>query len=334
MNMQKWVRELLTSPEKKAMPILSFPAIGPLGCTVDELVKDRDLQERAMDYVAAHTDTLAVLSMMDLSVEADAFGAEIRYAAHELPTVVGRLVSDPEAAEELEIPVVTEHRTMEYVAAVGRMAKKGGEKPVFAGCIGPFTLAARLQDVTEALMNCYDEPEMVHVILEKTSAFLVEYLREFKAAGANGVILAEPLTGILGPDMAEEFSHPYVKKVIEAVQDENFLVIYHNCGDRVPAQIGEIRELGAGGYHLGNAVDMKAVLPEFPENVLVMGNIDPVGQLLRGNPASIADAVKKLMDACGKYPNFVPSSGCDVPPETPWENIQAFFRAVADWYGK
>lgn len=331
-NMKQWVQTVINTPAKKAMPILSFPAVFPMGCTVEQLVRDRDLQEKAMDYVSRHTDMLAVLSMMDLSVEADAFGAEIHFAPYDLPTVVGQMISDPEEAEALTVPDVMACRTREYVEAVGRMAEKSSDKPVFAGCIGPFTLAARLQDVTEALMNCYDEPEMVHTVLKKNTAFLISYLKAFKAAGANGVILAEPLTGILSPDLADEFSHPYVKQVIAQVQDEDFLVIYHNCGDRVPALLEGIRALGAGSYHLGNAVNIKAVLPEFPEDVLVFGNIDPVGQLLNGTPETISEAVGKLLDECGTYPNFVPSTGCDVPPEAPWENIQALFQAVETWY--
>ena len=331
-NMTQWVRNLIASPTKKAMPVLSFPAISALGCTVDELVRDRELQVRAMAYVAEKTDTLAVLSMMDLSVEADAFGAKICYASDELPTVVGQMITDPDEAEELEIPEVMEHRTAEYIEAVRSSAAKTTDRPVFAGCIGPFTLAARLQDVTEALMNCYDEPEMVHAILEKTSAFLVNYLNAFKEAGADGVVLAEPLTGILSPALAEEFSHPYVKQVIDAVQDDSFLVIYHNCGDKVPMMIDEISRLGAKAYHLGNAVVLKDMIPAFSPDVLVMGNIDPVGHFLNGSPASITAAVHQLMEDCAGYPNFVPSSGCDIPPATPWTNIEAFFCAVKSYY--
>lgn len=43
--------------------------------------------------------------------------------------------------------------------------------------------------------------------------------------------MAEPLAGLLSPDLAEEFSAEYVKKIVEAVQTEEFLVVYHNCGD-------------------------------------------------------------------------------------------------------
>ena len=32
-----------------------------------------------------------------------------------------------------------------------------------------------------------------------------------------------------------------------------------------------------------------------------------------------------------QYPNFVLSSGCDTPPHTPMENIDAFFKALDDF---
>ena len=34
MNVQKWLEEIRTSPVKKPMPILSFPSVQLLGCTV------------------------------------------------------------------------------------------------------------------------------------------------------------------------------------------------------------------------------------------------------------------------------------------------------------
>ena len=40
------------------------------------------------------------------------------------------------------------------------------------------------------------------------------------------------------------------------------------------------------------------------------------------------------MNACCKYPNFVISSGCDIPPASKWENIDAFFKAVDEFYGR
>jgi uroporphyrinogen decarboxylase len=65
-----------------------------------------------------------------------------------------------------------------------------------------------------------------------------------------------------------------------------------------------------------------------------MGNIDPAGQFRNGTPESIREATLSLLNECGKYPNFVISSGCDVPPLSKWENIDAFFAAIEEYYNK
>ena len=65
-----------------------------------------------------------------------------------------------------------------------------------------------------------------------------------------------------------------------------------------------------------------------------MGNIDPAGILRMGTPEEIKNATLDVMSKCSEHKNFVISSGCDIPPLTPWENIDAFFDAVKEFYGK
>ena len=36
----------------------------------------------------------------------------------------------------------------------------------------------------------------------------------------------------------------------------------------------------------------------------------------------------ELLEKCSSYPNFIISSGCDIPPLSSWDNIQAFFNQV------
>lgn len=98
-------------------------------------------------------------------------------------------------------------------------AKRVTDRPVFAGCVGPFSLAGRLTDVSEAMILCYEDPDNMKILLEKCTEFLIKYAKEYKKIGANGIIMAEPLAGVLSPDLAAEFSEPYVRAVVEAVQD-------------------------------------------------------------------------------------------------------------------
>ena len=216
--------------------------------------------------------------------------------------------------------------------AIAEAKKRISDRPVLAGVIGPFSLTGRLVDVTEAMIYCYDEPDMMHEVLGKAAAFLTDYVRAYKERGANGVVIAEPLAGLLSPDLEREFSAPYVKQIIDAVQDENFLVIYHNCGDKVVYMADSLFGLGAGAYHFGNAIDIEDMLKKAPEGTVIMGNIDPAGQFRNGTPESIRKATLDLLERCAKWPNFVISSGCDIPPLSKWENIDAYFGAVADFY--
>ena len=331
-NMKEWLAELLAAPKKKAMPVLSFPAIQLMDITVKDLISDAGAQAKGMKMIADRVDSLASVSLMDLSVEAECFGSAIRYSDDEVPTVIGSVVGSEEEAEALQIPAIGSGRTQIYIDAIAMAVKEIADRPVFAGIIGPFSLAGRLMDVTEAMVYCYEEPDMVHTILEKASQFLIDYANAYKAAGAHGVVMAEPLAGMLSPALSEEFSCDYVKKIVDAVQDDDFLVIYHNCGNYTIQMIDQILATGSAAYHFGNAISMAEMMTHIPEGTIAMGNVDPAGEIRNGTAESVREATLNVMGECCKYPNFVISTGCDIPPMSKWENIDAFFAAVEEYY--
>ena len=328
MNIRNILWEAARAEEQRGLPILSFPAAQKMNATVEQLVKDSQLQARAMEIIAHETDTLAAVSLMDLSVEAEAFGAQVRFYEDEVPVVIGQLISDEDEAEALQVPSLDAGRAKICVEGVRLAKQRIQDKPVIAGMVGPYSLAGRLMDVTEIIYVCFDEPETVHCVLEKATAYLIRYGQAMKEAGADGIMMAEPLTGILSPDMAAEFSVPYVKRIIDALQDETFAVLYHNCGNSVCNMLPEIFSQGAAAYHFGNAVDMAKVMEAAPADALCMGNVDPAAQFTHGTPESVREATVELVKKCGAYKNFVPSSGCDIPARAKWENIQAFFDAL------
>ena len=333
-NMKQWLGQMIAAPKKKALPVLSFPSVSLLGCTVKELISDSERQAQGMCLIAERTDAAASVSLMDLSVEAECFGAKISISDDEVPTVVGRLINDMDEAEALTVPHVGAGRTDIYIDAIKKATARITDRPVLAGIIGPFSLAARLLDVSEIMMDCYDDPDMVHLVLEKATEFLLEYTKAYKAAGANGVVMAEPVSGLLSPALEAEFSAPYVKRIVDAVQDDDFILVYHNCGDNTPHMVDSFLSFGAAAYHFGNAVDMKEMLEKFPADIPVMGNVDPAGVLRMGTPERVKDATLSVMEKCCEHSNFVISSGCDIPPMTPWKNLDAFFEAVKEYYGK
>ena len=332
MNMREWIENMRQAELKKPMPILSFPSVQLLKISVKELISDSSLQAEGMRLVAERTDAAAAVSLMDLSVEAECFGSTVKTSDEEVPTVVGKLVHDEEEAKALTVPSVGSARSGLYVEAIEKALTYITDRPVFAGMIGPFSLAARILDVTEVMIDCYDEPDMVHIVLEKATAFLKEYAKAYKDVGAHGIVIAEPVAGLLSPSLEEEFSAPYVKEIVDYVQDDSFIVIYHNCGDNTIKMIDSILSTGSAAYHFGNSIDMAEMMSHIPENIIAMGNVDPSGQFFSGTPDSIREETMNVMKSCCGYKNFVISSGCDIPPMSKWENIDAFFAAANEFY--
>jgi len=334
MNMNKWMDKLIYEEDKKAFPLLSFPSVQMLFVTVKELVSDSNAQALGMKMLADKYPMAAVPSFMDLSVEAEAFGSRAVYAADEVPTIIGKIVETEEDADALRIPEIGEGRTGIYIEGVRKALKLVTDRPVFGGCIGPFSLAGRLMDVNEVMLLCYEEPELVHKILRKATDFIIKYVLAYKEVGAHGIIMAEPLAGVLSPKLMQEFSSSYVREIVEAVQDQGYVVIYHNCGNYTIQLVDEILDTGCRMFHFGDAIDMKDMMALMPPDCVVMGNLSPSRQFRNGTPASVRIETIRLLENCKNYRNFVISSGCDIPPLTEFENIDAFFETVDAFYYK
>lgn len=328
--MKEKVTKLLQN-KANTVPILSFPSAQLLGISVKELISSAQRQAEGMRAVVDRCPVGASLNMMDLSVEAEAFGAKIRVSEKENPTVEKGILDDIADAASVVVPTVGAGRTGICVEGVRLAKEQLGEVPVFCGAIGPYSLAGRLFDMTELMMACFDSPDDVKILLEKCSSFIASYIKAFQEVGADGVILAEPAAGLLSPSLAEEFSTPFVKKIFDAVDRDGFVICYHNCGRSAGDMIPSLAALNADIYHFGNAVDLPRALSEMPADRVVMGNVNPV--LFRnGAPEEIRAEVQRVYDACAAWPNFMISSGCDIPAASSWENIDAYFDKVNELY--
>jgi len=333
-NMHRWIAGLISTPRRSALPIMTSPGIPLIGAAPPDVFRSGKLQAEAVIALVAETpQAAAVLTMMDLSVEAEAFGAPVKFSEEENPTTIGAVVSDLAGIEKLQIPQVGDARTGECPLAAKLCVEKIADRPTLGGLIGPFSLSGRIADMGKMMLWAATEPATVHALLEKTTAFLLDYAKAFKASGCNGLIMAEPAAGLISPKMSQEFSANYIKRIVDAVQDESFVFILHNCG-KTEKMIDAMLSTGVSALSVGNVVDMCKILPQVPKNVPVLGNLDPAGLFRLGTPETMYEATIALLDQTAEFPNFVLSSGCDIPPGTPLENVQAFFRALGDWNSK
>ena len=311
-----------------AMPVATFPGIALTGTTVHDLVTDAGKQSETQLAFHRRFGTSVLMSCMDLSVEAEAFGAAVTFSDTEVPTVTRRLVTDEAAASTIRVPPIGTRRTRVYLDAVASLVRQGEGVPVLAGTIGPFSLAGRLFGVSETLLATAAGPEGIAGLLEKVTDFLLAYAMAFKSAGASGVIIAEPSAGLLSPRGMAAYSSPYVKRIIEGVEGDGFEVILHNCAAKT-FHLEAVAASGAHIVHFGAPMDIPAALAKLPREMIVCGNLDPAGVFVQSTPEAIAQLTRSLISGTDGYGNFVISSGCDIPAATPLENLDAFFHEAS-----
>ena len=324
---------MLQKKKRLAIPIMTHPGIELCGSTVLKAVTDGQAHADAICALNDRFPADAVTAIMDLTVEAEAFGAQIRFSENEIPSILGRLVHDAGSVAGLEVPSLDRGRVPEYLKANRIVASRIKDKKVFGGCIGPFSLAGRLFDLSELMMAMYIEPETVTMLLEKCTAFITSYLLAMKGTGIDGVILAEPASGLVSNDDCYLYSSVYVRRIVDAVQDDGFSIVLHNCGNTGHCTDAMIRS-GASALHFGNRADMVEALKTCPPELPVMGNIDPVTVMQQASPEQVYAAVSELLGKTAGFGNFILSTGCDVPPRTPVVNIQAFYQALSDYNEK
>lgn len=332
-NMTEWVKAVISSRKVAALPIMTHPGIEMTGRRVIDAVSDGEVHFNAVRALAERYDTAAATVIMDLTVEAEAFGADIAFELDEVPAVRGRLLSSADDIARLQVPPLSNGRVPQYLKANLLAARAITDRPVLAGCIGPFSLAGRLYDMSEIMILIYQNPDAAAMLLDKCTDFILKYCIALKKTGANGVVMAEPAAGLLSDDDCMRFSSVYVRRIVEAVQDDSFIVVLHNCGNTGQCT-NAMTATGAAAYHFGNKCDMEQVSRQVPPTALTMGNLDPVSLFKSATPDEMRRATLDLLRRMSNYPNFVISSGCDTPPHSPLANIDAFFEAVNEWNSK
>lgn len=330
MNMERWIEQVIQQKKVAAVPIMTHPGIELGNRTVREAVTNGRIQYEAVIRLCERYPSAAACTIMDLTTEAECFGAEIEFSDIAVPAVRGRLLNDIKDISRLKVPSLNSGRIPEYLKANLLAAEKICDRPLFGGCIGPFSLAGRLYDMSDIMVLICEEPDAAHELLSKCTEFILKYCLALRETGANGVVMAEPAAGLMSNEQCVDFSSLYVKYIVEKVQTPEFSVVLHNCGNTGHCTKAMV-ETGAAMYHFGNKCAMCEVMEDVPPTAIGMGNIDPVSIFKDAMPAQMKQTVKSLLDHTRKFPNFVLSSGCDTPPHTPLHNIDAFFDALGEW---
>lgn len=318
-------------PGRLAMPLCVYSGLEITGESIEDMISVPGSQFKAIMALQDRYRTPVLLTAIDTTAEAEAYGCEVKFSAREAPSIVGRLVTTAADVAALADPVPGDARTRVPIETAWRLTAEVGESvPVLGTMLGPFALATRLFGLNEAIAATATEPETIETLLDNVTGFLCRYALEFRETGAWGIVVAEAAAGRLSSEGLARFSTHFVKRIVKAVKTPDFSVIVHNCRASID-HLDAITASGASIYHFGAGMDIVAALAKVGPEIVLSGNIDAKKIFLKGTPQIAGDATRALLEATRPYKNFIISSGCDIPPGAPLANLNTFFRAVSDF---
>jgi uroporphyrinogen decarboxylase len=311
----KNLKEYFMSFERfPVIPILGYPALPALNISTQECLFSPEKHCKVAKYLLQEYEVDAILPLLDLTVEAEALGAQVKYTAYEAPQI----------AEHAENITSRETEKMKaYIQTVEKLRGISRGTPVGAYVTGPFTAAGQVIGIQKLIKQVYIQEEMAKETLERVVETIQGYGEKIEEAGADFIIVAEPTSSLLSPEQFKKHSKPYIKKVIGALKIETIL---HICG-KARHLLKEVQETGAAGVSVDQNIPLQEAAKTLPENILILGNYPPTN-LAHEKPSIIKENVEKMLEPVKEHKNIIASTGCDIPAKTPPENIKTFIQTA------
>ena len=329
------VKNAYANKQRLAVPLAGFPGCDILGISIKVAQQNHGMHYNCIETLVYHLKPDAAFMMMDLSVEANALGLPVRFPVHESSSVEHHPVERIEDLDKFRcINILQDARIQSYIKTV-EMMKTGLPDEVLVGAyvIGPVTLAGLLAGAEQVAIDSMLEPDKLDMLCEFSTAIIHDYSRALINAGADILCILEPTGVILGPKQFERFSVKYVRYIIEACRSTGVDTVYHICGNTMHL-IEAMAASGVGALSLDSpetGVDLVKAAQTAGEDVVVMGNINPTAVMKDGSVEDVKRACQLLLEKMRDYPNFLLSTGCDLPPGVPLENMQALMQTVRDF---
>lgn len=314
----EWIQHLGRTP---VVPLAGFPGIPLTKKTIKENLKDENVQLKSL---LALNDVLkpdAIFTMMDLTVEAEFLGCDLKFEENQPPAVYSHPLQNEEDIESVFSQKKIGGRQKVF-AKVIKGLKEEVNVPIGCYVIGPFTLAGELMKQAKALKAVKKNPEFLHKVLDKCRDIVLSYSNYLVSAGADILCILEPSAMMLSPKQFMEFSGNYCKDIFD--KNEEAISVLHICGN-TEVLLKEMEKVGCEGLSLDTDVNFVEASKVIKNSVLI-GNLNPVGLLTQSSKEKVIEETQRLMDEMKDIEGFILSSGCDIPENAPMENLIAMMQ--------
>ena len=235
----------------------------------------------------------------------------------------------PADVERLHVP--DPEREMKFVGESIRRAVRqlDGRVPLFGFCGAPFTLAAYMiegggsKSFLTTKRFLYEEPRAARRLFDTLTETLIAHLQAQARAGASVLQIFDSWGGELGPGDFDEWSAPYLKRIVEGVRGEGAPVILFGTG--CSTLLERFEATGADGVGLDWRIDLDVARARLGPAVPVQGNLDPCALFLP--PEALEARVEDILARAGDRGHIF-NLGHGILPSTPPEAAQRLVHLV------
>jgi len=330
MTGKELITKTLNHEEVPRVPWVPYSGvqIGQLtGYNATELLQDGDKLFKSLLEAKKQYSPDGMPVVFDLQIEAEVLGCELKWAVDSPPTVSSHpLASDPTIPGKL--PGKDEGRIPMVLDVMNRFREAAPDIALYGLSCGPFTLASHLRS-TNIFMDMYDKPEYVNELMEYSADVFLKMADYYIETGMDIVAPVDPLISQISPDMFEQFMAKPYKRIFDELRKKKVYSSFFVCGDATK-NLDLMCQTGPDSLGVDENIDM-AVAKEITDkhNVVLSGNIQLTIVMLLGNQRDNMKAALELIDSMGTK-NFILAPGCDMPFNTPPENVIGIGQAAQD----
>jgi uroporphyrinogen decarboxylase len=273
---------------------------------------------------------------------AEGFGLRIDHHTDATPTPRSPLIENLKDIFSLRVPdPLTDGRMPVYLEAIERLCGMAGSDVIVrAPGTGPFSLAGHLLGTQNFLTRLglleieadEDSVAALSELLTLCTEGLIRFSQACLRAGARIIQAGDSLASsdMISPAMYRTWAFPFERRFFATVnpwcRERDAYSLLHICGDNSRI-LRDMAETGAMIVEIDSKVDMGLANRTIGSTVCLMGNLDPTMVLLQGTEEMVEQAARDAIGAAAGG-RFILGSGCEVPVDTPLENIKAMIRTA------
>ncbi len=301
-----------------------------LGISASEFLKSADKMVEGVQAAIKRYQPDGIPVVFDLQLEAETFGCALNWSDDTPPAVTSHPLSNGVSLDKLAIPGKEAGRIPLVLDATRRLRKANPDIALYGLITGPFTLALHLMG-TDIFMKMFDAPEAITAAMEFCSDVCKKMSEYFIEAGCDIVAVVDPMTSQIGPDQFRQFVSPYATPVFEFIREKGAMGSFFVCG-HAEQNLQVMCDCKPDNVSVDENIPLDTIKDIcLGRGVSFGGNMQLTTVLLLGKPIDAQRNAIECMEIGGEK-GFILAPGCDLPFDTPAENLEAVTKVVLDEY--